>query len=190
MLKPIQSAGFSMLEVLLTIVLMSFGLLGLAALDSRSVKQHYEAFQRAQAEQILADMTERLRIGSATASTYVTASPIGTSDSRPASCTALAVGAARDLCELSNILKGAAETKGGSQVGGLVAARACITQLVAANASPGICAAGVYSVTVVWQGLHPTVAPNNSCGSGSYGSDDSYRRALSARVVVPLPSCA
>jgi hypothetical protein len=40
-------------------------------------------------------------------------------------------------------------------------------------------------VAVAWQGLQPTLAPAaTTCGSGSYGSDDRYRRALVARIVI------
>jgi type IV pilus assembly protein PilV len=43
-------------------------------------------------------------------------------------------------------------------------------------------------VTVTWQGLNSTVAPSGTCGQNLYGTD-TYRRAISARVVIGLPGC-
>lgn len=181
-------SGFSLLEVLITIVLLSFGLLGLAALQSRSAVQQIEAFQRTQAQQILADAAERVR-SAASASSYVTANPIGKGDSQPADCSAVTASADHDLCELSNLLKGAAEVNGGANVGGMVDARACITQIRAPDSTAGVCAAGIYSIAVAWQGISATVTPANTCGSGSYGGNDSFRRVITTRVLIPLPAC-
>jgi hypothetical protein len=45
-------------------------------------------------------------------------------------------------------------------------------------------AANEFIVTVVWQGLVPTVAPaSTDCGKDSYGTD-TLRRAVSMRVVI------
>jgi hypothetical protein len=57
-------------------------------------------------------------------------------------------------------------------------ARGCITNPVTTMPREVV-------VAVAWQGLQPTLAPAaTNCGSGSYGSDDRYRRALVARIVI------
>ena len=181
--------GLTLLEVLITIVVLSFGLLGLASFEVKMMGTHTESFERAQAVEILNDMQQRIAINGASAASYVTSGSIGTGDSQPSDCTSLTVGPSRDLCEWSALLKGSGETSGANKVGAMISGRACITQVQAPNPATGICTPGIYNVTVAWQGLTPTVTPTNSCGSGSYGANDAYRRIVSARVVVPQNTC-
>jgi len=192
--------GFSLLEVLVTVLILSFGMLGLANLQLHMAAANSEAYQRAQAAALLADMVERVRVsadvGSGTiAAGYITGTtPAGTGDNNATSnCSTLAVGAARDMCEWSNALKGSGETSGTSKAGAMIGGRGCITQLQAANNTTNICTPGIYSVAVAWQGLSTTVAPSTTtwaaCGTGLYGSNDALRRVITARVVIPLPGC-
>ncbi|HZR35677.1 MAG TPA: type IV pilus modification protein PilV [Nevskia sp.] len=198
--RPGASRGFSLMEVLITVLLLAFGMLGLAGLEVRMTSSNAEAGQRAQAAALLSDMVERVRInanlGTGTiAAGYLTgATPAGTGDGNTVTdCTTVAIGVTRDMCEWSNALKGAAESSGTNKVGAMTGARGCISQIQAANATKNICTPGIYAVAVAWQGLTPTVAPPSSglasCGTGLYGSGDTQRRVLSTQVVIALPSC-
>lgn len=180
-----------MLEVLVTIVILAFGMLGLAGLQSKIFVAEMESYQRAQAVLLLNDMVERINANRSAAATYVlgAGTTLGTGDTQPADCSAAAAGLARDKCEWSNALKGAAETSGGTKVGGVIGARGCVTQIQLENPTLGVCTPGIYLVTVAWQGLNATSAPSATCGQGAFGSDDKLRRALSARVSIGLPSC-
>ena len=190
--RRFRQRGASLLEVLITIVIVAFGLLGLAGLQSKVQLGEIESYQRAQAILLLSDMTERINTNRSQAASYIVASPVGTGDSQPASCTSLAVGPSRDLCEWSNALKGAGEQKssGGAtaNVGAMLGARGCITQEQAPDPTPGICTPGIYLVDVAWQGMHRTAASAIICGQGSYGND-AYRRVISSQIVVGLPAC-
>jgi len=179
-----------MVEVLVTTLIVAFGLLGLAGLQMKLQTSEMESYQRAQALVLLTDMSERLAANNSNAASYVSANTVGTGDSAPASCAALAAGSApRDLCEWSNALKGAAETRAGAgNIGAMIGARGCITQIQAPNATSGACLPGIYQVAVAWQGLVKTAAPAISCGADQYGVD-SYRRVVSERVTVGLPGC-
>ena len=84
--------------------------------------------------------------------------------------------AALDLCEWSNSLLGAAESTGGLKVGAMIGARGCVLQLTATPPQQ-------YQVSVVWQGLNPTVAPGTACGQGQYGVE-ATRRAVVASVMI------
>lgn len=181
--------GFSMIEVLVTLFILAFGLLGLAGLQARTATMEMESYQRSQALVILNDMVARLEanVGSGGAS-YVTDTPLGTGDSQPTTCNSLAVGAARDRCEWSNLLRGASESASGGKVGAMIGARGCIVEIQAADPTPGTCRPGIYEVTVAWQGMMETVAPSNACGAGSYGND-ANRRALSMRVAAATVGC-
>jgi type IV pilus assembly protein PilV len=190
--------GTTMLEVLVTIVILAFGLLGLAGLQMRMRAAEMEAYQRAQAVLLLSDMVERMNVNRAVAASYVTgtATPLGVGDTQPApaACSALPVTTSsqlvlRDQCEWSNALKGAAEQLGGIQnVGAMIGARGCVEQQQAANPAIGVCTPGTYRITVSWQGLHETVAPALTCGAGLYGLP-ALRRSISVNVSVGLPLC-
>jgi type IV pilus assembly protein PilV len=190
--QPLQykyGHGTTLLEVLVTIVILAFGLLGLAGLQSRVQIAELESYQRAQAIVLLSDMTERIRLNSSQAPVYVSASTFGTGDSQPVSCTGIAAGPTRDICEWSNSLKGVSEKQSSANIGAMLGARGCISQLQAPDTTLGVCKPGIYLVSVAWQGMGPTVAPARMCGSGLYGTDDSFRRLISSQLSVGVTSC-
>lgn len=187
--KVPRQPGSSLVEVLVTVAILAFALLGIAGLQSKIGVAEMESYERAQALVALSQMTERMTANSANAAAYVTASPVGTGDSEPADCTGIAEGPNRDLCEWSNAIKGASETAGGASVGAMMAGRGCITQVQAPNPALGVCTAGVYQVSLVWQGMAPTTVPALACGAGLYGANDAFRRLISATVSVPTTSC-
>jgi len=87
-------------------------------------------------------------------------------------------------------LQGASEQKAAANVGGTIGAVGCITQLQAINPAAGVCTAGIYRVSVAWQGLNPTKAtPTLACGVGSFGANEANRRVIAARVTVGTTSC-
>jgi type IV pilus assembly protein PilV len=189
--------GFSLLEVLVTMLLVAFGLLGLAAMETRMMNSTNESFQRSQAVAILSDMTARMKAAGTNAGSYVTTTNLGTGNTTWTSgCGALAVGPTRDQCEWSSILQGAGETSsGGKATGAMVNAVGCISTIQAPNPASGICKPGIYDISVAWQGLSPTVTNSgNTCGTTLYTdingtANDNYRRLITARVVVPQNAC-
>ena len=189
-----RQAGTSLIEVMVTLAILSFSLLGIAGLQSKLGTAEMESYERAQALVALNQMTERMSSNLANIGAYVTgtANPLGTGDTQPANCTAAGLtGVALDQCEWSNTLKGAGETSGGgASVGAMIGGRGCIEQLQAPVFALGACAVGIYRVSVVWQGMAPTVAPNAAmaCGANLYGADTN-RRLISATVSVPTTSC-
>jgi type IV pilus assembly protein PilV len=64
---PVQ--GFSLIEVLVAIVVLSVGLLGLAALQVSGLRVGQSSFYRAQAAQFATDMADRLRANAGEART-------------------------------------------------------------------------------------------------------------------------
>jgi len=126
--RAARQRGTSMIEVLVSIVIVVLGLLGLAGLQTHASLAEAESFQRAQAIMLLQDMTDRINANRLFAADYVTASPLGTGDT-PGTCPAS--GAARDLCEWSTALLGSSESSGGLKVGAMIGARGCVEQTVA-----------------------------------------------------------
>ena len=182
--------GTSLIEILVTLVILSFGLLGIAVFHVKAQVASLESYQRAQAVILLEDMHARISASPGQAAAYKTASnaTIGTGET-VTNCSSKTVGSARDLCEWSVALRGAAEVKAdGTKVGGMIGARGCIEELQSAIATGATCRQGVYLVTVVWQGLHATRAPSQACGRTLYGAESGgLRRAISTRVAVPVP---
>jgi type IV pilus assembly protein PilV len=188
-LNPARSRGTSLIEVLVTLVILAFGLLGVAGLQTKIGVAEMESYQRAQALLALSQMTERMSADTAQAASYVNAGTVGTGDAQPADCSGIAPGPNHDLCEWSNALKGASERRSGANAGGMMGARGCITQLQAPNPALGVCTAGVYQVSVVWQGMVATATPALACGTGLYGANDAFRRVVATTVSVGTTSC-
>jgi type IV pilus assembly protein PilV len=171
-----RQRGTSMIEVLVSIVIVVLGLLGLAGLQTHAALAEAESFQRAQAILLLQDMTDRMNANRLAVANYVTGSPVGTDlGPDPTDCSGMD-NYKRDLCEWSNALLGAGESSGGLKVGAMIGARGCIENIVPDMPRQ-------YMISVVWQGVTPTKEPGTKCGSGLYG-DEKTRRALTAIVTV------
>jgi len=184
-----STRGSSLVEIMVTLVILAFGLLGVAGLQTKVGVAEMESYQRAQALLALSQMTERMSANTANAASYVSNTPVGTGDAQPTDCSGIAPGANRDLCEWSNTLKGTTETLSGASTGGLSGGRGCVTQVQAPNPALGVCSAGIYQVSVAWQGMAPTATPVLACATGQYGANDAYRRVIAATVYVPTTSC-
>ena len=168
--------GATLIEVLVTIVILTFGLLGVAGLQVRMHLAQAESYHRSHAVLLLQDIVDRVNANRINALNYVTPAALGTG-SAVQDCTGL-TGAALDLCEWNNALLGTAEsTASGQNAGGMIGARGCIANVVASMSRE-------FVVAVTWQGLVPTVAPASTpCGQGLYGNEQT-RRALVARVTI------
>ena len=160
--KASGHSGFSMIEVLVTMVIIAFGLLVIAGLQVRLQMSEMESYQRSQALLLLNDMANRIATNRNNAASYVTtaANPLGEGMVCP---TTTATVAQRDLGEWCNAMQGAGKTinSGASKVRALVGGRGCVESV-----------GSDYLVTVVWQGRTPLTAPPASvaCGANSYNA--------------------
>ena len=154
----LRQRGATMIEVLVTIVIVSFGLLGMAGLQSRLQVSEMEAYQRSQALVLLNDMANRITTNRGAAATYD-----GTAISPASNCASDFSGSSTlrtDQREWCNAVQGAAEVSGTSRMGAVIGGRGCVQSL----------GSGEYMVTVAWQGLVPLNAPPASvpCGANQY----------------------
>lgn len=175
-------AGFSLIEILVTILILAIGLLGLAGLQTKMLGAEFEAYQRSHALVLVQDMVNRINANrtAARASEYSGSTVYGTGNSLGDSACTQTDMADRDLCLWSRELKGASTTDASSaKVGTMIDARGCI-ETVSGSATSEM----VLRVTVAWQGMSPSVAPALTCAQGSYGADDSMRRAVSMLVTL------
>lgn len=175
---PGSERGASLIEVLVTILIVSFGLLGLAGLQSRMQLAEMESYQRAQALILMNDMASRIAVNRGMAADYadyVTAvGPLGAGMTCP---TNPVTRPEIDSAVWCNALQGAAEvTAANNDVGAVVGGRGCVESLPNDE----------YMVTVAWQGLTPIAAPAASvaCGQGLYDDAASNCTADRCRRVV------
>lgn len=174
--------GVVMLEVLVALLIILLGLLGVIGLMVRASTSQMESYQRVQALILLEDMRNRIEANRAVVSCYsagATGTQFGTGYAGTPSCAAGSAAqnqqAVNDMTAWNSLLLGSAESKGGTQLGAMLGARGCVSQIDAAN--------NIYMVTVAWQGMEPTVAPAVTCGQGQYGTD-TLRRALTLTVRI------
>jgi len=188
-----RSRGFTLIEVLITVVILAIGLLGLAGLQITSLNNQLEAYQRAQALLLLNDMGGRIR-GNATNArvnkAYADATDYGLR--AIADCSLIVVASpddavTRDICEWNNALAGTGAKLGSNNLGSAVGARACIENLTGSGGSLTGSAAfkdreAIVRLTIAWLGTAATQAPASTCGQGAFGADDAFRRTATLDV--------
>lgn len=62
-----KSHGFSLLEILIAVVVLSIGILGMAGLQFASLQSNQQSYQRSQAATLVASMLDRMRANQAAA---------------------------------------------------------------------------------------------------------------------------
>lgn len=179
--KVRRPRGASLIEVLVTLLIMSLGMLGLVGLQTRLSQSSMESYQRSQALLLLEDMANRMALNRNAAASYVTgtSSPLGAGMSCASSTTTQVQ---RDLREWCLALQGAAETAAGSNVGTLMGGRGCVESLGSSE----------YLLTIAWQGVAAVAAPPSTlaCGLNQYNastgscSSDRCRRVVTTLVRV------
>ena len=191
MSKPVnlvkKQGGFSMIEVMISLLILLLGLLGLVGLIIASQRAETESYQRSQALLLLQDIIGRINANRRVASCYaittdtVNGAPyVGNGSTLTPVCsfgtTQANTLAVSDLTRWSGLLTGTAETLGGSNVGTMVGARGCVSFDVTT---------GIYVASVSWQGIVATSAPaaNLTCGKGLYGNEN-LRRVVSTSLQI------
>ncbi len=165
--------GFSMIEVLVTLVIVAFALLGLAGFITRANAMGLESNQRARALALMEDMAERIRSNKAQAANYVSDTIVR--GGAVVDCTGLA-GVDRDLCEWNNVLYGTNDALTANPTNQTLRFRGCVTRPYVGQP--------VYVVTVAWGSLMAGTPPADGCATGNFGGD-AYRRVVRTQVRVP-----
>lgn len=184
-----RAAGFSLTEVLVSTVVLSIGVLGIAGLSTVSKRASFESVQRSTAAELAYALLEEMRTTNSALGVYLAAGPLGRGslgaepapacDAPAAVCTA-AESAIHSLWLWEQMLDTGMESAGGAATGGLMTPSACIT-------GPPGGGAGVYSVTIVWRGVTELTDPAlNNCGAntGLYGPGNAFRRMAVVRSYI------
>lgn len=176
--SPHRHRGSTLLEVLITIIVLVFGVMGYVGMQTRMAAANVEAYGRSQAIVLLSDMVGRIDANRANVASYV--GTYGTAAAED--CTAKAIGAARDTCEWNKALQGTAETSGTRNVGAMMGARGCVELIQPADTATS-CKPAIYRVSVGWQGMHQTKVPSINCGG-----TDPTRRVIAERIAIGAPT--
>lgn len=188
-IRSAAQSGNTLVEVLVTVVIVSVGLLGSIALQLQSKRSNYDAAQRTTAAHLAEDLLERMRSNPRGLIDYTLVGVVGggsRGEAPPADCEQAAAAcdaedlAGYDLWQWEQLLDGTFQAGPAGASGGLAFPVACIT-------GPVFGGNGVYSVAIAWRGMTETVdsgADGCGAGSGNYGDDDRYRRVLVVRSFI------
>ncbi|HET9337590.1 MAG TPA: type IV pilus modification protein PilV [Casimicrobiaceae bacterium] len=172
-----RTHGYTLIEVLIALVVLTFGTLALARMLARAGDAELEAVQRTQAMALAQDMVDRINLNRVRAAdyigTYVPGADAEECEVGPDAQADPAKTVLRDRCQWTNLLQGAAVVDGGRSIGAPIAARGCIT-----SPTPN-----VYLVAVAWQGIVPTAPPPSDCGVDAFDRE-ANRRVFSTVVQI------
>ncbi|QBF83960.1 type IV pilus modification protein PilV [Shewanella maritima] len=134
-LRSVKQKGFSLIEVMVSLVILVIGLIGIFNLHIVSKQGSFESFQQTQASYYANDIINRMRLnvaelanyGSASGTSYTGQSLVtpGKMCDEGAVCTAIEM-REWDLFDWQKLFIGDAEMSGGSGVGGLPDPTACV----------------------------------------------------------------
>jgi len=161
MAQYVSMKGFTLIEVMVTLFIVALGLLGMNALQSHTVNNAFESYQRALMSSVVEDMSARIRMNPirAKAGDYF-ATPTILSN-----CSTL-TGAQRDLCEWHRELDGRHVIDDtGAPVASPFGAVGCIENL----------GGNVIRVSVAWLGQTSQAIATTDCGQGTLAPEDQRR---------------
>jgi type IV pilus assembly protein PilV len=174
-----NQTGMLLIEALVSLVIAAIALLGTVTLMAKSTRSEMESYQRIQALTLVQDMASRINANRQVAACYSNGATGLDTTSTPLPVCAIGTTvqfttANADLATWQAALLGSREKSGGSNIGAMLGAVGCVTQVDAANQ--------IYRISVAWQGLMATVAPSLPCGKASIG--DTNRRVISIQVQI------
>ncbi len=167
-----QASGFSLLELLVTLVVLSIGLLGLGLMQTTGLGLTKTAYARTQAMMLASDMADRIRANEASAANYVGTSATAQA---PPGCIAgvLCTGpllAASDMTDWSNRLLVELPNGSGQIFDVNSAASGCI------GGPTSTVVAGFMRVLITWNEVYGTVTgPDTNNRTGGEQNGDCYQ---------------
>ncbi|MGX9462379.1 type IV pilus modification protein PilV [Shewanella sp. A14] len=169
--------GFSLIEVMVSLVILVIGLIGIFNLHIISKQGSFESFQQTQASYYANDMINRMRLNKSQLAEYAKGSPYsGTPGAVGQTCDAILLPcspnqmAKWDIFEWQSSFIGTSEVIGTQHVGGLDSATGCIK--VNGN---------IVTVTMSWKSIRSSSdsGDENACGTAS-----DKRRIYSIQTVI------
>lgn len=148
---PSASHGFSLIEAMIALLVLSIGLLGLASLQARSMRYNHEALVRSQATALVYDIFEKMRSrryasneAAETAVNGYTSTTAYTGTTSGATCPTTASNTV--TTEITCFRDALARLPGGSSVQATIQC----TNTTASQCTDGDISNNVYTVTIAW----------------------------------------
>jgi type IV pilus assembly protein PilV len=173
-----KGKGFSLIEVMVSLVILVIGLIGIFNLHIVAKRGSFESFQQTQASYYANDMINRMKLNRGELASYA-----GTYSGEPAAAAACAAVVCtpsqmrlRDIYEWQSSFTGADEIIGTQKVGGLDTPTACIE--INAN---------TVTVVLAWRGIRKTTIDASSPivdTSTSCAASKENRRIFSIQTVI------
>lgn len=182
-----QQRGVSLIEVLVTLILISIGLLGTASLQILSKRSNFEAAQRTTAAHLANDLFQRMRSNRQALVDYLDAD--GSGDANPGTAPTKDCGS--DLVSCTNAQLALFDIEDWEQqiVGVESAEDGVLLEPSVCMEGPVGGGTGLYEIAIAWRGqmahTNPTI---NACGddSGKYGDDNEYRHVLVMQTYIEV----
>jgi len=199
-----RQRGFTLIEVMVTVLLLAIGLLGLLGMQTRASATEFESYQRGQAIALARDMQARLLSARGIVSGYLdpavssldgsifvgNGTDAATFADADGNCRAPVAGdlasfAAAQVCAWGRELQGASMRDGTGAIGAMAGARGCLIRIEPPQQNA---LADIY-VVIVWQGIEPRTDPAADAPAARCASNVDFgpgqRRGISMRVLVP-----
>lgn len=179
-----KTEGFSLVEVLVSLVILVIGLIGIFNLHLVAKRGSFESFQQTQASYYAIDIINRMKLNRSQLASYA-GTYTGNLSAPEKSCD-VAVGGnvictnietrAWDLFQWEQSMNGADETKGTRSIGGLDTPTACIQ----------VSGTGDVIVVMTWRGIRTVSdgAANAEAFVKYCGTANKRRRAYSINTVI------
>jgi type IV pilus assembly protein PilV len=154
-----RSQGFSLLELLVTLVVLSIGLLGIGLMQTTNLGLTKTAFSRTQAMLLASDIADRIRANENFASSYVTTTNATPSCIGGSTCLGAALAAA-DIQDWSNRIVAEFPSGTGKILDAAASPDAC------AGYSPTTVPAGFMRVLIRWSEAASSTGAESTTGGG------------------------
>ena len=199
---PDRQAGFTLIEILIAVIVLSIGLLGVATLQLTSKRGNFEAMQRASATMYAEDLVERMRANPGALGEYISSASVSFDPGSPptsqgytdpdcsSNCTGVQL-ANDDVVNWWDQVVGQSEVGG---TGGLVEPTGCLIN-PPDDPATDIREDNEYLVAIAWRGMDPIDDPDpgtatpaaqaRSCGFGQYTENgESHRRVITVHTFI------
>lgn len=192
-MNGMQHKGFTLMEVMVALFVLSVGILGVISLQLFAQQNNYDAIQRTTAAVLASSIVERMRINREAIGSYPGVAEPVPDTAFPATCLNLpgctpVQLAAHDLQEWYSLISGATESSAdGEFTGGLVAPSACIRR--DPEGTGGSAGATEFRIAIAWRGRSALSDPTlDDCGASAlpalYGDDNEFRRIFLLDVKI------
>ncbi|MGC0117963.1 MULTISPECIES: type IV pilus modification protein PilV [Pseudoalteromonas] len=179
----LKQHGFTLLEVLIAFMILSFGLLGAVALQAKAKQASFDSMQRAAAVELASDIMHRIRSNDATNITTLYDVDFNSTEDVQANTTCYTQRCNAETLAKTDIANWRQAIRARENTGSLDNAVVCINPTSVAGDTSGV----NVQVIVTWRGRQAMTALANN-PAGDCGTVDDRRRAVVMDTFVLIRS--